>query len=212
MTTRVNARLVLVRHGETEWSRSGRHTGRSDIPLTDLGRRQADRLGVALAGADFSTVLSSPLARARETGERAGFAASLEVCPDLMEWDYGRYEGRSTDEIRAELPHWSVWTDPISGGETIEAVGARADAVISRLLADGGDAVLFAHGHLLRILTARWLGLEATAGALFALDTAAISTLGFERSTRVMTRWNDTRAASRGRTLGESPHAGPTHS
>lgn len=188
----MTTRLVLVRHGETEWSRSGLHTGRSDIPLTDLGRRQADRLGVALAGAHFSTVLSSPLARARETCERAGFAASLEVCPDLMEWDYGGYEGRSTDEIRGELPHWSVWTDPIPGGETIEAVGARADAVISRLLADAGDAVLFAHGHLLRILTARWLGLEATAGALFALDTAAISTLGFERSTRVMTRWNDT--------------------
>lgn len=183
---------MLVRHGETGWSRSGLHTGRTDIPMTDLGRRQADRLGAALGSARFSAVLCSPLARARDTCERAGLAASLKVCPDLAEWDYGDYDGRSTDEIRQDVPHWSVWTHPIPHGETAADVGARADAVLARVLANGGPAVLFSHGHLLRILTARWLGLDATAGALFALDTASISTLGFERSTPVITTWNAT--------------------
>lgn len=188
----VSARLVLVRHGETEWSRLGRHTGRTDIPLTDRGRLQADRVAAALDGRAFSTVLCSPLDRARETCARAGLSRQIEICSDLAEWDYGTYDGRSTDDIRADVPLWSVWTHPIHGGESTEEVGARADAVISRALVAGGAVALFAHGHLLRIMAARWLGLDATSGRRFALDTAAICTLGFERSDRVITHWNST--------------------
>lgn len=183
--------IVLVRHGETEWSRSLRHTGLSDIPLTELGRLQADHVAAALAGRRFSTILSSPLRRARETGHRAGFADRTELDGNLVEWDYGAYEGRTTAEIRREIPGWSIWTHPTLDGESAQQVGFRADVVIDRILAVPGDAVLFAHGHLLRVLTARWLGLAATEGRLFALHTAAICTLGFERGTRVIRRWND---------------------
>ena len=183
--------IVLVRHGETEWSRSGQHTGRTDIALTDLGRRQADQLAGMLAGRSFELAMTSPLVRARETYERSGIAAVAEFSSDLLEWDYGVYEGVSTPETRLEIPDWSVWTHPIIGGETVEAVGVRADSIIGRLLDADGDVVLFAHGHFLRILAARWLGLPADAGGHLALNTATVSTLGFERERRVIRRWNE---------------------
>jgi len=182
--------LWLIRHGETEWSLSGAHTGRTDIPLTENGRRQAEALGRALANHTFSLVLTSPLARARDTCALAGLGAQAEIDPHLREWDYGDYEGHTTQQIRERNPQWSLWRDGVPGGETIEQVAARADAAIARAAAAGGDAALFAHGHLLRILTARWLGLEPAAARLFALGTASISTLGYERETRVITRWN----------------------
>jgi probable phosphoglycerate mutase len=183
--------VVLVRHGETEWSRSGQHTGRTDVPLTEVGRGQADRVAAALAGRSFALALASPMGRARETCERAGLGDLAEITADLREWDYGAYEGRTTADIRKEVPKWSVWTHPITGGESSEQVGARADSVIDRVVNADGDVVLFAHGHVLRILSARWLGLEASAGRLLGLDTATISTLGFERENRVIRRWND---------------------
>jgi len=183
--------VVLVRHGETEWSRTGRHTGRTDVALTELGRRQADQLAGMLEGRAFELVMSSPLVRARETYERAGIAAAAEITSDLLEWDYGTYEGVSTPETRLEIPVWSVWTHPIVDGETVEAVGDRADSVIGRVVHTTGDVVLFAHGHFLRILAVRWLGLPADAGRHLALNTATISTLGYEREHRVIRRWNE---------------------
>ncbi len=183
--------IVLVRHGETEWSRSGRHTGRTDIPLTQIGRRQADQLAEMLEGKPFALAMSSPLIRARETYERADLAITAEITDDLLEWDYGTYEGVSTPDTRKKIPDWSVWTHPIIGGETVESVGDRADNAIDRALRAPGDTVLFAHGHLLRILAARWLGLPADAGRNLALNTATISTLGFERENRVIRRWNE---------------------
>jgi probable phosphoglycerate mutase len=181
----------LVRHGETEWARLGRHTGHTDIPLTEAGRLQALALGPRLAGLPFATVLSSPLSRALETARLAGFADRLNLDPDLREWDYGADEGRTTPEIRTERPGWSVWTDGVRDGEAIEAVGARVDRVIERSRALDGDSLCFAHGHVLRVLTARWLGLAPAAGALFALGTATISILDWERETPVISRWND---------------------
>lgn len=184
-------RIWLVRHGETEWARLGRHTGHTDIPLTEAGRLQALALGPRLAGLPFTTVLSSPLSRALDTARLAGFADRVQLDPDLREWDYGADEGRTTPEIRAERPGWSVWTDGVPDGEPIEAVGARVDRVIERARALDGDSLCFAHGHVLRVLTARWLGLAPAAGALFALGTATISILGWERETPVISRWND---------------------
>ena len=183
--------VVLVRHGQTEWSASGKHTGRTDIPLTDLGRRQADVLGGALGGVEFALVLSSPLIRAWETMDRAGYATRGVATDDLLEWDYGVYEGRRTDDIRTEIPGWSVWTHPIIDGETIDEVGARADHAIARALSVDGRVALFAHGHLLRILGARWMGLPAVAGRNLRLDTATVSTLGWERENRVVRHWNE---------------------
>jgi probable phosphoglycerate mutase len=182
--------LWLVRHGETEWSRSGAHTGRTDIPLTDAGREQARALGRRLAGREFALVLTSPLARARETCELAGFGARAEVDSDLREWDYGAYEGRTTAEIRAERPDWRLWRDGVPEGESIGQVAARAQRAIGRAAAADGDALLFAHGHLLRILAACWAGLEPQTARVLALGTASLSTLGYERDTRVITRWN----------------------
>ncbi len=182
--------VILVRHGQTEWSRSGRHTGHTDVPLTDLGRRQAVALGTMLAGAQFALVLSSPLSRAWDTMETAGtFEAS--VSHDLMEWDYGIYEGRRTNDIRAEIPDWSVWTHPMIDGESIEQVGARVDRVIASAIETDGPVALFAHGHVLRILTARWMNLPADAGRHLRLDTATASTLGWERENRVVRHWNE---------------------
>jgi broad specificity phosphatase PhoE len=185
--------LWLVRHGETEWSRSGAHTGRTDIPLTDAGRANAAAVGRYLANRRFALVLVSPMQRARETCRIAGYENAL-IDPDLSEWDYGDYEGRTTQEIQAERPGWSLWTDGVPNGETAVQVAARAERVIARALAatDGAEAdvALFAHGHILRILTARWLGLPPEDGRLFALGTASISTLGYERETQVITRWN----------------------
>lgn len=182
--------LWLIRHGETEWSLSGAHTGRTDLPLTDHGRKQAEAIRQELGGRKFSLVLTSPLERARETCELAGYGDWAQLEPNLHEWDYGGYEGRTTAQIRQENPHWSLWKDGVPNGETIEQVGARADSVISRAAPAGGDVALFAHGHILRILTARWLGQNPRDGRLYALGTASLSTLGYEHENRVITRWN----------------------
>jgi broad specificity phosphatase PhoE len=182
--------VVLVRHGETEWSRAGKHTGRTDIPLTDRGRKEAQAVGAELRGRRFASVLTSPLARAFETCRLAGFGELTELREELMEWDYGAYEGRKTTEIRKDHPGWTLWRDGVPEGETIAQVEARVDRVIAELRSVAGDAVVFAHGHLLRVLAARWLGLEPAAGRLFALDAATISILGFERETPVIRMWN----------------------
>ena len=166
---------------ETEWARDGRHTGRTDIPLTELGRLQATVLGDRLRGRTFVRVLSSPLARAYETCRLAGVAEHAEISDDLMEWDYGEYEGRRTAEIRQEVPGWSIWRDGVPGGETAADVGARADRIIADALATDEETVLFAHGHYLRVLTVRWLGLPPETGRLFALAPATIGVLGYER-------------------------------
>ena len=183
--------IVLVRHGETEWSRAGRHTGRTDVPLTDEGREQAATLGAALGGWRFALVLTSPLSRAADTCRLAGLGEVAQERDDLREWDYGAaYEGRTTAEIREERPGWTLWRDGVPGGETAAEVGARADRAIAELRAAEGDAVLFAHGHLLRVLAARWLDLDPDQGRLFALETATISVLGYERETAVIRLWN----------------------
>lgn len=186
-------RLVLVRHGETAWSRERRHTGRTDVPLTELGQQRAEALAPFLSdlpGLHDALVLTSPLARARDTCVLAGLGDRAEVCDDLAEWDYGTAEGRRTDEIREEIPGWSVWTHAVTGGESLAAVGARTDAVITRVDARPGLAVLFAHAHLLRILGARWCGLDAAGGQLLTLEPASISVLGHEREARVIEHWN----------------------
>lgn len=185
--------LWLIRHGETEWSLSRKHTGRTDIGLTEHGRRRAEELRDYVAGKKFAAVLTSPLKRARETCEIAGFGDVAEGENGLREWDYGIQEGRTTEEIRAEMPGWSVWTHEIAGGETLEQVGKRADGVIDRALAAAGDGervALFAHAHILRILAARWVGLEAREGRLFVLGTGSVSVLGWEREARVIQAWN----------------------
>ena len=181
--------LWLVRHGETEWSRSGRHTSRTDLPLTPLGVTQAAALARVLGNQKFSVVLTSPLGRARETARLAGYATAV-VEPNLHEWDYGEYEGRTTAEIQRERAGWTLWNGGVPGGESADQVGARTDAVIARVQAADGDVALFAHGHILRVLAARWLGLGPEQGQLFALQTATISVLGFEHSERVIIRWN----------------------
>jgi broad specificity phosphatase PhoE len=189
--------IVLVRHGETLWSRNGQHTGCTDIPLTDEGRRQSERLGDSLRGRRFALVLTSPLQRAAETCRLAGLGDVALLREELMEWDYGAYEGRTTPEIRAEVPGWSLWRDGVPGGETAADVGRRVDRVIAEIGAVDGDVVLFAHGHVLRVLAARWLGLPPTEGRLFALDPATISILGHERETPVIRRWNEPPSARR---------------
>ena len=192
--------LWLVRHGETAWSLSGAHTSFTDIPLTDRGRERAVELREYLKDKRFAAVLVSPRARAQETARIAGFGEVMQVEEDLQEWNYGESEGKTTKEMRAKYddPAWSVWTRPIVGGESVEAVGARADRVIDRALGYAGSSreeptqrvALFAHAHILRILAARWIGLAATGGQLFALGTGAVSVLGFERETRVVVHWN----------------------
>jgi probable phosphoglycerate mutase len=182
--------IWLIRHGETEWSLSGQHTGRTDLPLTAAGERHAGQIGRFLAGRPFALVLTSPLQRARETCRLAGYAAVAQADPDLREWDYGEYEGRTSAQIQESVPGWTIWTSPVPQGETIQQVAARAGRVIARASAAGGDVALFAHGHLLRILTACWLGLAPDAGRLFALGTASVSVLGYERETRVISGWN----------------------
>jgi broad specificity phosphatase PhoE len=182
--------IWLIRHGETEWSLSGAHTGRTDIPLTANGRRVAEAVGLRLAGQRFAVVLTSPLERARETCRLAGFGTLAYVDPDLREWDYGEYEGRTTPEIRRENPQWNLWADGVPRGETLAQVADRAQAVIARVEDVQGDVALFSHGHLLRILAAVWLGLDPQAARLFALGTASVSKLGYERETRVIRSWN----------------------
>ncbi len=182
--------MVLVRHGETEWTLSGQHTGRTDIPLTERGRKQARLLEPLLSTADFALVLSSPLQRARETCELAGLGPRMEIEPDLMEWDYGEYEGRTSKDIKRSAPNWMVFTDGCPGGETPEQVGARADRVINRIRSATGRVALFAHGHLLRVLAARWIGLPPSAGQHFLLDTSTVSVLGYYQDVPAMKRWN----------------------
>jgi broad specificity phosphatase PhoE len=182
--------IVLVRHGETEWSRDLRHTGLTDIPLTETGREQAEVLRAPLSEWTFARVYTSPLSRAEETCRLAGLSDRAVVTDALLEWDYGEYEGITTKEIRATRPGWFLWRDGCPGGETAEDVGARVDSLIADLKAADGDIALFAHGHLLRVLTARWLGLPPQDGRLFALGTATLSVLGYERETEVIRRWN----------------------
>jgi broad specificity phosphatase PhoE len=182
--------IVLARHGETEWSRDLRHTGRTDIPLTETGRRQAAVLRDALAGWSFARVWSSPLARALETCRLSGLGERAELSDDLLEWDYGEYEGITTATIRERRPGWDLWRDGCPGGESAADVGRRVDRVIAALEGADGDAAVFAHGHVLRVLAARWLGLGPEAGALLKLDTGTLSAIGYERETRVITRWN----------------------
>jgi len=182
--------LWLIRHGETEWSRSGAHTGRTDIPLTETGRQQAEAIRRLLNGRPFAMVLTSPLERARETCELAGYRSAAEIDPNLHEWDYGDCEGKTTGQIREQFPGWSIWNGPVPHGETIDQVAARARAILEHTSHAEGDVALFAHGHILRILTACWLELPPEAGRFFALGTASVSTLGHEHENRVITRWN----------------------
>ncbi len=181
--------VVLVRHGATEWSRTGRHTGRTDVPLEEPGRDAARRLGPALAAWTFVSTVTSPLSRAAETAALAGFGGATRD-PRLQEWHYGTAEGRTTVDMRATDPSWSVWTSPMVEGETIEEVAARVDEVVEELRQAAGPVLVFAHGHLLRILAARWLGLDAHWGRALLLDPATISLLGTDRGTAVIERWN----------------------
>ena len=184
-------KLVVVRHGETEWSEEGRHTGRTDVPLDDHGREQARGLAGALATRDFSLVLVSPLSRATETCALAGFADRAVPTEDLLEWDYGDYDGRTTDDIRGERPGWTLWADGVRGAETAASVGRRADRVIERARQETGDTLCFAHGHVLRVLAARWIGLPPMGGRMLALDAGGIGELGWEREVPVIERWNE---------------------
>lgn len=185
-------RIFLIRHGETEWSLDGRHTGTSDINLTDSGRRHAEALGRRLGGHEFALVLTSPLRRAIFTAELAGYGAAAVVDENLREFEYGRYEGVTTPDIRVQDPGWDLWRDGAPGGETPDEVRARVDRVIERALAAGGDVALFAHGHVLRILGARWIRLGPDEGRALALGTASLCILGFERENRAIWLWNDT--------------------
>jgi broad specificity phosphatase PhoE len=184
------AEIWLIRHGETAWSLSGAHTSRTDLPLTPRGAEKAAKMGAELKRCDFALVLTSPMRRARETCELAGFGNVAVIDPNLRELDYGDYEGRTTAEIQQERPGWSLWRDGCPNGESFEHAAARTESVIARALQAEGAVALFAHGHILRILASRWLGLAPDAARLFALSTATLSTLGYERETRVMTRWN----------------------
>jgi broad specificity phosphatase PhoE len=189
--------VVLVRHAQTEWSLSGRHTGRTDIPLTDDGRAAARALAPRLLEWRFERVLVSPLRRARETCELCGLGEQAEVLNDLHEWDYGEYEGLTTAEIHALRPGWSLWRDGCPAGESPPQVAARADRVIAELSDVRGAVAVFSHGHMLRVLGARWIELAPEQGARLGLSTAAISVLGFERETSILARWNDAGAAFR---------------
>jgi broad specificity phosphatase PhoE len=191
--------VYLARHGETPWSLSGQHTGRTDLPLTERGERQAHVLGERLRGLNFATVFMSPSQRARRTAELAGFGALAEVDADLAEWDYGQYEGRRTPEILAERPGWHIFRDGCPGGETPDQVGARADRVIQHIRAVHGDVLIFSSAHILRMLAARWLGLEPAGGRHLWLDTASVSILGYEHddpAEPILRLWNETHAVA----------------
>lgn len=186
--------VYLARHGETAWSRSGQHTGFTDLPLTESGERNAQRLGDRLRGRAFAQILTSPLLRARRTCELAGFGAAAVVDPDLVEWDYGAYEGRTTADILKERPGWHLFRDGCPAGESLAAISARADRVVERLRSFEGDTLIFSSGHFLRVLSARWLGLDVAAGRLLYLATASLSILGYEhdRTEPALRLWNDT--------------------
>jgi probable phosphoglycerate mutase len=188
----MSGEIVLVRHGETEWSANGRHTSRTDLSLIEAGRERAAALRDELGRREYALVLTSPLRRARETAELAGFGDRVEVVEELREWDYGDYEGLTTPQIREDRPGWSLWRDGCPGGEAPEQVAARADAALARLSAalDRGDAMAFAHGHILRVLAARWIELDASGGARLKLAAGSVSVLGHERETQVLTAWN----------------------
>jgi broad specificity phosphatase PhoE len=181
-------RAVLLRHGATEWSISGQHTGRTDLPLLGQGREQAEAAGTRLAGFTFVQVLVSPLQRASETARLAGFEGELE--PDLMEWDYGAYEGLTTTDIRQDHPGWSLWADGVPEGERAAEVGRRADRVIEKVRQAEGDTLLVAHGHILRVLTARWLGLPPAGGRMLALGAGGVAVLGWDHEAPVISAWN----------------------
>jgi broad specificity phosphatase PhoE len=183
---------VLVRHAETEWSLSGRHTGRTDLALTERGREAARSLRARLQAWHFALVLVSPSKRALETCELCGLGDEAQVRPDLLEWDYGEYEGLTTAEIRARRPDWVLWRDGCPGGEIPADVAARADRAIAEIAAGDGVVAVFSHGHMLRVLGARWIALGPEGGARLGLSTGAICVLGHERETAVITRWNDT--------------------
>ena len=187
--------IYLVRHGETAWSLTGQHTGLTDLPLTERGERNARRLGERLAGLAFAKVFTSPLQRAARTCELAGFRAAAQVDADLVEWNYGKYEGLRTVEIHAQRPDWQLFRDGCPGGESPDQVGARADHVVSRVRDVQGDVLIFSSGHFLRMLAARWFGLEPAAGRFFMLNTASVSVLGYENnlSQPVIRLWNDNR-------------------
>ena len=187
--------VYLARHGETAWSLTGQHTGVTDLPLTERGERNARRLGERLAGLVFAKVFASPLQRAARTCELAGFGNAAEVDRDLVEWNYGKYEGLRTAEIHAKRPDWQLFRDGCPDGELPDQVGVRADRVISRARAIKGDVLILSSGHFLRVLAARWLGIEPAAGRFFMLDTASVSVLGYEKSLSqpVIRLWNDTR-------------------
>ncbi|HXK21235.1 MAG TPA: histidine phosphatase family protein [Myxococcota bacterium] len=187
--------LHVARHGETEWTKSGQHTGLTDLPLTERGERDAVRLGERLKGLAFAHVFTSPLQRATRTCELAGLGGVAEPDPDLVEWDYGAYEGRRTVEIRAERPGWHLFRDGCPGGETLEQIGARADRVIARVRALDSNVLVFSSADFLRVLGARWLGLPPGAGALFVLGTASVGVLGYDhdRTEPAIRLWNDTR-------------------
>jgi broad specificity phosphatase PhoE len=182
--------VVLARHGETEWSLSLRHTGKTDLPLTEEGRRQARALGPRLHAWKFAVVLTSPLQRALETCRLAGYGDPAQVRPDLVEWDYGRYEGLTSPEIEVLQPNWSLWRDGCPGGETAKDVGRRADRLLAEVRRVDGDVLLFAHGHVLRVLAARWLGEPPEGGRHYALQTATLSVLGYEHADPVIRLWN----------------------
>ena len=186
--------LVLVRHGDTAWSRSGQHTGRTDIPLLEEGRRMATELREPLRAWDFAAVWTSPLSRASETCALAGYGDVARMRSDMMEWDYGTFEGKTKADIRATSPNWTLWADGVPCGESARDVGARADRIIAEARSVEGNVLLFAHGHLLRVLAARWLGLPPTEGRLFTLNTASISMLGLDSDgdQQVLQLWNDT--------------------
>ncbi len=188
-----SAELWLLRHGATDWARSGRHTGRTDCPLLPEGEEEAHRLAPALAGLAFDAVLTSPLQRARRTCELAGLGNGAQICDDLREWDYGDYEGITTAEIRRSVPGWTVFSHPCPGGETLEQVGQRCQRLLSQcqtLFGEHRRLALFAHGHILRSLAGTWLGLGPAGGALLSLSTGTISVLGHEREQAVLLRWN----------------------
>src|SRR6516225_7579698 len=187
--------VYLARHGETAWSLSGQHTGRTDLPLTERGERNARALGERLRGLTVARVFTSPLQRAARTCELAGFGAAAEIDRDLVEWDYGQYEGRRTEEIHVERPDWQLFRDGGPGGESPQQVGARADRVVERVQNLAGDVLLFSSGHFLRVLAARWLGLDPSAGRFFLLSTASLSALGYEHDVTqaVIRLWDDTR-------------------
>jgi probable phosphoglycerate mutase len=186
----LNQQVYLVRHGETEWSLSGQHTGVTDIALTENGRKVAKLLQPVLAKETFVLVLTSPLTRARTTCELAGFGARAEIDRDLMEWSYGEYEGLTPKQIHAQAPGWMLFRDGCPGGETPDQVGARVDRVIARVRAVKGHVALFAHGHVFRVFAARWLGLPAAAGCHFLLDTATLNILSYYRGIPAVKRWN----------------------